>query len=513
MGTGGHLFIIDGDIKRLACDAWLLPTDEYFSITEAFRDAIGLEFPGRLSEAARRGWQGRGCLLWQTATESGEPDIWLGNVGATPNTPVGHYVGRAIEFVREASAHVRTRRPRASERPTLGLNVIGTGHGGQRRRRGEVLEGLIPALIAAAEEYRCDIVLVTYGQVMYAAAQSVRRSLIRSGKQQWSELSNDSIQLGDQLAARAKAGELVLFLGAGVSRNAGIPTWQELLNRLAEQLGRNDEWVKSLQGLDPRDQASLLSSIAPERFKVLVAKEMSSERYSLMHGLLASLPVKEVVTTNFDDLYERAATTAGRRISVIPGDSVVPGQPWVLKLHGTIGKDLVFTRSEYLGAMSSHVALRGLVQAMLLTRHMLFLGYSLSDEDFHQLVHEVRVALGPGYQGKLGTVLSPSAPSPAEQLWPELTFMSSATTGAEGGDALPTGEAARLLMILLDYVGLESASEVLFVADESLGKVKSEEEHELAEILIRLDALMSQVPADGWHEVRDFLNKFRVRGR
>jgi len=38
----------------------------------------------------------------------------------------------------------------------------------------------------------------------------------------------------------------------------------------------------------------------------LVVKELSSEHYSLAHGLLAGLPVSAVVTTNYDDLFEKA---------------------------------------------------------------------------------------------------------------------------------------------------------------------------------------------------------------
>jgi predicted SprT family Zn-dependent metalloprotease len=36
----------------------------------------------------------------------------------------------------------------------------------------------------------------------------------------------------------------------------------------------------------------------------------------------------------------------------------------------------------------------GRVQGMLLMRHMMFVGYSLKDEDFHELMHEVRAARG-----------------------------------------------------------------------------------------------------------------------
>jgi len=42
VSSTGHLFVIQGDVTKLRCDAWLLPTDAVFEVTEAFRPAFGL---------------------------------------------------------------------------------------------------------------------------------------------------------------------------------------------------------------------------------------------------------------------------------------------------------------------------------------------------------------------------------------------------------------------------------------------------------------------------------------
>src|SRR3712207_8779016 len=36
----------------------------------------------------------------------------------------------------------------------------------------------------------------------------------------------------------------------------------------------------------------------------------------------------------------------------------------------------------------------GMVQALLITRHMLFVGFSLTDDNFHRIAYDVRSALG-----------------------------------------------------------------------------------------------------------------------
>lgn len=63
-------------------------------------------------------------------------------------------------------------------------------------------------------------------------------------------------------------------------------------------------------------------------------------------------------------------------------------------------------------------ALIGLVQGLLLMRHMLFVGYSLRDEDFHELMYEVRAARGDAAAGASNaTVLTLSDDGLERQLW------------------------------------------------------------------------------------------------
>ena len=69
----------------------------------------------------------------------------------------------------------------------------------------------------------------------------------------------------------------------------------------------------------------------------------------------------------------------------------VPGRPpWLLKIHGDLkNKDLVFTREDYDDYATHHRPLGAVVQALLITRHLVFVGYSLRDSDFVELANEV----------------------------------------------------------------------------------------------------------------------------
>lgn len=100
-------------------------------------------------------------------------------------------------------------------------------------------------------------------------------------------------------------------------------------------------------------------------------------------------------TTNYDTLFEQAREAAGRRVAVLPYQNAADADGWLLKMHGSVEHpdDIVLTRDDYLGYAEQRAALKGIVQALLITRHMLFVGFSLTDPNFHHVVHDVRRAV------------------------------------------------------------------------------------------------------------------------
>ena len=340
-----------------------------------------------------------------------------------------------------------------------------------------------------------DIILVTFGTKPYAAAQRARRELIaqRARRElmaddealtaEWQfEEQPRSIDLAERahnLAKQAIDSQLVLFIGAGVSVGAGLPLWRGLLREVAKTARIEPEAVDRLTEKDPRDQATILERRLESRKKTtlrnVVAGRLEAPCYALAHGLLASLPSKEAVTTNFDRLFETAWTSGNRSLATLPDNAVDTSGRWLLKLHGTVAEPqkIVLTRSDYLDMPRQYGALMGLVQGLLMMRHMMFVGYSLQDEDFHELIHEVRAAQGDTKGPKFrGTVLTLREDKLERELWlDDLDIVPMIAAESKIADTI----ASRQLEIFLDLVCYRSTTSAAFFLDTTYNELSREE--------------------------------------
>ncbi len=279
--------------------------------------------------------------------------------------------------------------------------------------KAEVLQALLPALDRWADHHHTDLVLVTKDKPSYAAAQRTRQKSLghrstgdRTRSSLWRIGPEDAAterlhDIAETLAAAARAGHLTLFVGAGSSLASGLPGWRKLLANLAAKISQEPGLAERLEKLDLRDQASLLQrrferyELTADGLGPAIAEELAGHQPSLVHQLLASLPVREMVTTNFDELLERAvAAVDGTTPAILPFDAATSSDRWILKLHGTVAR--VAHPCGYLRTSVTHRCSGSFKHCSSPAVR----GLQLSDEDFHAR-HEIAVV------GPMGTASRP----------------------------------------------------------------------------------------------------------
>ncbi len=217
------------------------------------------------------------------------------------------------------------------------------------------------------------------------------------------------------------------------------------------------------------------------------------------------------MTTNYDTAYEVAVNGLHRQtdgaVKVLTRTVVDPGRPWLLKLHGDArsGRAIVLTRSQYSLFRGRAAPLTGMVQNLLMTSHLLFVGYSLVDETFSLLAEQVRDVLKDSEEPPrhVGTVLPIARASEIERrCGVELDYLPM-PVGAERA-----AEGARLLAVFLDRVAWRASQGRLdalqYLLDERYAEVERPQEDDALKQLVQ-EVLLRASPearrSAGWQHI------------
>lgn len=295
----GHTFVVQGDLLKIACDEILVPTDASGIVTPAWKSLGTPTLPDR--------WGDDGVRVTAVADRLGHHIRWV-NTGGVPSSAEAR-IGWLRDGVRSglqaAAADLGDRRPLYKRaKHLIGLPLFGTGEGGFDGIRGAAINGLLSVCDEVARDRDVDVVLTSRHRSDYAALQSQRRDIAR-----FDSLSRNLLSKADDLGRQMAANEVAFFLGAGISVPAGIPSWKELISRLAERSSAYRDRAKDLGEIAAPDAALLLYRDDEHNFRASLAEALKSPVHALGHALVASMRPAEVISTNFDDLFEQAAAS------------------------------------------------------------------------------------------------------------------------------------------------------------------------------------------------------------
>jgi hypothetical protein len=205
----------------------------------------------------------------------------------------------------------------------------------------------------------------------------------------------------DILAREIRNHRVILFVGAGLSRPLGLPSWGELIEHMARELDF-DPALLAAPGANYLQVAEFYKlkkgSIGDLRSWMDKSWNVSDEKLlaSNVHRQIVELGFPLVYTTNYDNNIERAFGLRGQNVSkiasVIDIADANPDHTHVVKFHGDFSDDnsLVVTETDYFERLEFESPLDLKLRSDVLGRTILFVGYSLQDLNLRLLLYKLK---------------------------------------------------------------------------------------------------------------------------
>jgi O-acetyl-ADP-ribose deacetylase (regulator of RNase III) len=415
----GAVFVVQGDITNIQADAVVCSASSQLAAQGFTYTAFEARFPWfaksfldlreSLPPIPPRGRRAKlGDAFWLPAPVESDRLKGVVVVAATGGTE--STAERAALSVRNALRKAREslRQPQdvpSGRRWLIALPTIGLGMGGYSKDLRVAVDKMVEA---AVEEIRSpeivqgvaieiDVAFVAFTTLNYRLLADARRKL--NAEPPCPLTGPDSQNLLRSIRER----RCVLFVGAGLSRGAGLADWTGLLHGLAQRLELDvDKLPRDSHGRLSLDLCLDLAQWFEDKFGrealdecvygMYGAPDDHSVRPTLAHYFLLSLPFRLCLTTNYDDLLERTLTALRRDPEVVrrPEQVGLTGntdRACVVKLHGDAKEKtpIVLTRDDFDTFFRNHPVTTALLQGLLLNHTFFFVGYDLRDPNTRQI--------------------------------------------------------------------------------------------------------------------------------
>lgn len=178
---------------------------------------------------------------------------------------------------------------------------------------------------------------------------------------------------------------LSIFAGAGISADSGLPQWSDLMKDIAGEL--NEEYKGDNLVLAQKFYLKCGKKCYYEKLNDFIP---SDKEPNGLHKKIVKLNLKNLITTNWDNLFEKAINDEGCFYKIIKEDKDI-GSPTgfsrLIKMHGDLeSKNIVFKEEDYLKYSDNFPLIENYIKSVFSTDTVVLMGYSLSDYNVKQII-------------------------------------------------------------------------------------------------------------------------------
>ncbi|GMB96806.1 SIR2 family protein [Helicobacter sp. NHP22-001] len=177
---------------------------------------------------------------------------------------------------------------------------------------------------------------------------------------------------------------LSVFAGTGISTGSGLPSWKKLIDILA----------KEIYGVEKNEDPLVLAEkFFNENGHINYYKKLknlitSRAKPNVLHSEIVKLNPKNLITTNWDNLFEQVIDEEGVFFDVIKTDTEIrtpTGWPKFIKMHGSLDREnIVFREKDYLEYSQNFPLIENYIKGVFSTDVVILVGYSLGDPNVKQ---------------------------------------------------------------------------------------------------------------------------------
>lgn len=185
---------------------------------------------------------------------------------------------------------------------------------------------------------------------------------------------------------------LSVFVGAGLSIDAGLPSWYELVKPLADELDIPTE------GLPLERVLEYICGESKSKYSMLIyslKKKIQEANPQASHYLISKLDVGRIWTTNYDDLLEKAYQRGNYDLEVVTNDKQLNNtdlsKTQLIKMHGSLSNisddydDIILLESQYENYEESRKDIYNLLKNDIRNKSFLFFGVSFNDINMRRI--------------------------------------------------------------------------------------------------------------------------------